>query len=485
MSFHVNNATEETENSFRPRVNECIKEAKQHLSVKSSLDLRGFNLKKLRVCNLDEMFCEHPSFNNLNILHFASAQGDIRLLEQVVAFGAAIDYPVKESDGAFSGESAPLGATALVLALACIAMISSAPGFATRGMMTPQLNKVLQGNLECAIQLVKLGANCNAKLIIPASSNTTIASMYRQFGLHNKTAVQLATITGKGEIIEVVQQFQSKEHAIKCVHCRCGSRLPWKECHAGRDPEPHYSKAANDSVLKWKFSPLANCTCGLTKKNYYRCCWEHKIYYQDDATGQISYSRGVQINDDNRDLLRGLVQQIKGEDRGAPIVSELMEELDVGRNREEIVRSYRKKSTLLQKLIRSKDQDGKSKMIDWDTDVYIGCIERVESWFHWMDLHWTVPKSELLQWTKEWNAALEQYCDDKDLTGMERQQVIDMHTTNPLAPCANPNCGRYEEKVKGFSKCARCKTVAYCSRECQGEHWKLHKKHCMSLSLES
>ena len=91
MSFHVNNATEETENSFRPRVNECIKEAKQHLSVKSSLDLRGFNLKKLRVCNLDEMFCEHPSFNNLNILHFASAQGDIRLLEQVVAFGAAID----------------------------------------------------------------------------------------------------------------------------------------------------------------------------------------------------------------------------------------------------------------------------------------------------------------------------------------------------------------------------------------------------------
>jgi hypothetical protein len=142
---------DETENTFRSRVNECIKEAKQHLSVKSGLDLQGFNLKKLRVCNLEELFCEHPSSNNLNVLHFAAAQGDIRLLEQVVAFGAAIDYPVKEPDGAFSGESAPLGATALVLALACIAMISSAPDFATRGMMTPQLNKMLQGNLECAI----------------------------------------------------------------------------------------------------------------------------------------------------------------------------------------------------------------------------------------------------------------------------------------------------------------------------------------------
>ena len=172
---------------------------------------------------------------------------------------------------------------------------------------------------------------------------------------------------------------------------------------------------------------MANCTCDLTKKNYYRCCWEHKIFYQDDATGGISYSRAVQLNDDNRDLLRGLVQQIKGKDQEAPIISELMEELNGGRSREEMVRSYRENPTLLQKFIRSKDQDGKSKMTDWDTDVYIGCIERIESWFHWTDLHWTVPKSELLQRTKEWNTALEQYCDDKDLTGTERQQVIDMH----------------------------------------------------------
>jgi len=122
-------------------------------------------------------------------------------------------------------------------------------------------------------------------------------------------------------------------------------------------------------------------------------------------------------------------------------------------------------------------------MTDWDMNVYIGCIERIENWFHWTDLHWTVPKSELLQRTKEWNAALKQYCDEEDRTGMERQQVIGIHTANTLAPCANPNCGRYEEKVKGFAKCARCKTVGSCSRECQGEHWKLHKKRCMSMSL--
>ena len=86
---------QEVEEAFRPRVNAWIKEAKQHLNVKSDLDdqsRQGFNFKNLRNCVLEEILCEHPSFNNLNALHFAAAQGDIRLLEQVVAFvGAAID----------------------------------------------------------------------------------------------------------------------------------------------------------------------------------------------------------------------------------------------------------------------------------------------------------------------------------------------------------------------------------------------------------
>ena len=32
--------------------------------------------------------------------------------------------------------------------------------------------------------------------------------------------------------------------------------------------------------------------------------------------------------------------------------------------------------------------------------------------------------------------------------------------------------------------CARCKKVLYCARECQKQHWKIHKKDCAKLAAE-
>lgn len=41
--------------------------------------------------------------------------------------------------------------------------------------------------------------------------------------------------------------------------------------------------------------------------------------------------------------------------------------------------------------------------------------------------------------------------------------------------CANCREGLELEKRK---KCARCHNVIYCSKACQTQHWKMHKKHC-------
>ena len=89
----------------------------------------------------------------------------------------------------------------------------------------------------------------------------------------------------------------------------------------------------------------------------------------------------------------------------------------------------------------------------------------------------------IIQRAKEWNDALSQYCDDMGLTGEEREQLVKIHLASPLARCGNPTCDEFEVKAKGFAKCwcSRCNRIAYCSRSCQAQHWKSHKKRCMAV----
>jgi hypothetical protein len=100
----------------------------------------------------------------------------------------------------------------------------------------------------------------------------------------------------------------------------------------------------------------------------------------------------------------------------------------------------------------------------------------------WIDLHWRLDKVELLQRTKEWNEGLQKYCHDIGLTGAEREAVVQKHTANPCAPCANPSCNNLETEPKEFKKCSRCKSVAYCSIDCQKKDWKAqHKSTCHAV----
>lgn len=45
--------------------------------------------------------------------------------------------------------------------------------------------------------------------------------------------------------------------------------------------------------------------------------------------------------------------------------------------------------------------------------------------------------------------------------------------------CSNPECKKNEgtEKRK-FAKCSRCRTVKYCSKQCQKKDWKAHSENC-------
>eukprot|EP00592_Proboscia_alata_P015056 CAMPEP_0194397860 /NCGR_PEP_ID=MMETSP0174-20130528/125780_1 /TAXON_ID=216777 /ORGANISM="Proboscia alata, Strain PI-D3" /LENGTH=545 /DNA_ID=CAMNT_0039194087 /DNA_START=140 /DNA_END=1774 /DNA_ORIENTATION=- len=244
--------------------------------------------KKLRQLNIDDSKVDHQSFNNLNVIQYAAYQGDLCLLEKAVSYGAAIDYPVLDHHAADSNErndgeteAAPPGTTALLLACMVLALYS---GRILRKELEKdkKLAQQLKGNLECAIQLVKLGADCGVVLRYDNFSHGGfVMEVMKSIGIDNNNAYQMAVKSEKIALTRAMKIFESIEDKIKLVHCRCGSRIPWKDCHGHTtlSSELYYHYADNGdktASLSWKLSPMAKCFCNNNNKfkNYFSCCWQ-------------------------------------------------------------------------------------------------------------------------------------------------------------------------------------------------------------------
>eukprot|EP00546_Thalassionema_frauenfeldii_P018505 CAMPEP_0178901386 /NCGR_PEP_ID=MMETSP0786-20121207/3993_1 /TAXON_ID=186022 /ORGANISM="Thalassionema frauenfeldii, Strain CCMP 1798" /LENGTH=105 /DNA_ID=CAMNT_0020572481 /DNA_START=89 /DNA_END=407 /DNA_ORIENTATION=+ len=70
----------------------------------------------------------------------------------------------------------------------------------------------------------------------------------------------------------------------------------------------------------------------------------------------------------------------------------------------------------------------------YDLEVYASIVERLDNFFLWRQDHWALEKVELEKQVQEWNDALEQYCDEEDIHGDEREQVIRLNEATPFAP---------------------------------------------------
>jgi hypothetical protein len=428
---------------LRAQLIECQKQSDAELSIPSDVDTDVYKAIP-EGCDLNDCVTPHPIFSNLNFLQCATMNGDVRLLEDLVAYGVAIDYPISNSSTTTlispGAEAAPKGSTALVL---CCAHLAAMAWLAKRehGPRTPddeRQDEVTSRMVECAILLVKLGADFRRKFILdpPPKVSGPLLSGYRSARSSGKTAQQLAQMALRPELVKAMEELQSKEKLIALVSCRCGSRLPWKECHAGNDvgESPFYSTAdVYRGRLAWRYSPSARCPCRHTKKTHYKCCWKESCrpYYLDDSDGFISKSC---------ECLDG--------------------ECCKGQEQDELLQ-------IRQETAIAKD----------DHQSHI--IKHLEGeLFRWTSRHWLIPKAELLVMVKSWNIALEKHCDEAGLTGSDRASVIEMNRATPHAPCGNASCTNVETKVKDFRKCSKCKMIAYCSSECQRKGWKDHRGIC-------
>jgi hypothetical protein len=250
---------------LRAQLIECQKQSDAELSIPSVVDTDLYKaIPKGR--DLNDCAAPHQFFSNLNFLQNATMNGDVRLLEDLVAHGVALDYPVLNSStyhNSPNAQAAPKGSTALVL---CCATLSMEARLATRGKR-PRISGdeqqeregTVSGMVECAILLVKLGADFRRKFILdPPSKVSVLSQWYRSARIGGKTAQQLAQMAHQPELVKAMEEMQSKEKLIALVHCRCGSRLPWKECHAGNDVGESSFYSTADSLFEGRVARLPN-----------------------------------------------------------------------------------------------------------------------------------------------------------------------------------------------------------------------------------
>jgi hypothetical protein len=252
----------------------------------------GTNCDTLYFCSTND-----GQFTNLNILHYAVSTGDVTLMEEVVALGAALDFPVSDEHTAdIPPLPAPPGTTALLLACAFLAAHGEKERRDPNVRVTVPIRDAIDQVCECAIRMVHLGANCSVKLQIPAQrpnplvNPKDLVTAYQYLNFGGKTARELASISRRRELIHAIELMQKPEN-VHLTQCRCGSRLPWNQCHGAPIPgQSNLYIRADSWPVFWRYSPKAACPCKLTNKEHYKCCWFTSTpWYKDDTSGELTY----------------------------------------------------------------------------------------------------------------------------------------------------------------------------------------------------
>ena len=346
---------------------------------------------------------------------------------------------------------------------------------------------------------MKLGADCQKVLRRPANARNPIDPLYERFGLFDKSAKELAAMSGNYQgLVNVMQEYDTREAKIEKCLCRCGSRLPWRQCHSGEliGQVPHYfvldpnDKRTAGASLAFRYAPLARCPCNATGKTCYTCCWKStpEPHYQNDANANLFRMSKIVLPDNPAsELLAQYLNQRKEEikDSGEDLNQVLFPEL-ANMSKDE-ARKYscdfiRRVGSM--EVLQSYTSPHPNSMISsWDAHVVAGTMERIDNFFQWSDVHWSVDKIELLLRVDEWNTALELYCNDQGLSGAKREAVVAKHTAGPYAPCGNALCNLYETEVKEFRRCSVCKKISYCCVACQRQDWKRHKQQCQPIGF--
>ena len=354
----------------------------------------------------------------------------------------------------------------------------------------------------------------------------------RTFGKFDK---KLIPILKKKCVVDSNAKIPSKQKKKKKkkteVWCRCGSRLPLSKCHYTGSEVSLPNKNGN---IHYRWSPKAPCNCTSSerstptekalayvakhgkRKAYYKCCGglrarggpNGSLFYMDDITGGIASSLCVDVRSEmgkkfkqqfeaNEAMLKGKTKEERDNHpffslggNGVPLdapgsqMAEMslqglrtMAMCDASSGTEPPMDMFK---TVMAGL-RGDGLDGdptsrgpRSIAVHADVSEVMMRRHKVDC-FMWKVDHWMLEKNELRIRVKQFNRALDEVAKEQQLSS----EVVAANRASPFAPCGNPLCDKWETKIKEFSCCKKCMQCAWCSKQCQRQHWQNgHKEVC-------
>ncbi|KAI9141644.1 hypothetical protein BKA69DRAFT_386027 [Paraphysoderma sedebokerense] len=70
------------------------------------------------------------------------------------------------------------------------------------------------------------------------------------------------------------------------------------------------------------------------------------------------------------------------------------------------------------------------------------------------------------------------FCDEFRMKMFGHERFKNVSAMIGCAKCGKPKC----DNGKSLKSCSRCLMTMYCSRDCQKNHWREHKKDCKKMA---
>ncbi|KAH6914956.1 hypothetical protein BKA70DRAFT_1419911 [Coprinopsis sp. MPI-PUGE-AT-0042] len=457
-----------------------------HLAIEGGTSSRSSGFRYPQAFRrLEEMDKKAENFrqeDDKTLLHYAAATADVPLAYEVVRMGMHLDHKDQS------------GITALFLAVLKIAihtsmmeLVNALPTTTRTGAPLPEMfqkshfQKLIACNVRIATMLVEQHADVNA-----GAFNETPLSLAAQSG--SWSLVELFLLHGarrtRADHISFRNTLEKSKYSSLLVKAKALLARPTRPCPCWSGKLLDDCHDAHGAENPWPAHFL--CCCGR-KRTYSECCGKRGIEVVEEWDSEDKWimpveRRKVRMQPSDEMISPEVQPYVQAGLASAMETMTNMNETYSESELKEIVDSFTKKRAAMFKSMAA--AIGREDCFD---DAFWYALDKTD--FFPRPWEKVLSKVESRKRMNEWNTAVDEYLKTegrfRDRFTVEYEAKIGLDGCPLYKTCSAKGCGNIEKQdVPTLMKCSGCGLALYCSRDCQRNSWKDHRKECKAGTVQ-